>query len=274
LGKCVGSCQPDDVACTDKSHYEICSDVGTAGPAQPCNKACYMNQCTGSCVPGTQDCLNAGGTSAPETCNDQGNYVKGTACVLYDYICKANAGLASCASNPPYKVGQSVSQPGFTDIPKNMLFGNPVLISKRAQVSKLGLIAAVAGSGTGGQHGVAPCNVTMVLYTDDGSVPGGPGKPASQVAQSDVRTLTSADLGNAVEIDLTTQPAPLTAGKYYWIMAQYGCDTGSQKGQGAGNPDLKYVLNAPPAPQQFPTSGVLTSTAYLVSHYLVAQDAP
>ena len=100
-------CTPDEKQCGAAQTAAVCSKDGQwLSDSAPCEFVCTgKGECTGTCKPGDKKCGDAPDTLTPFECDDQGNWVKRTACtnLCADGSCGGSCmpGKTRCVGNKP-----------------------------------------------------------------------------------------------------------------------------------------------------------------------------
>jgi hypothetical protein len=79
---------------------QTCDASGTWQGATACTNTCVSGQCTGTCAPNATQCNG----NTPETCNAMGQWQDGTAC---PFVCNAGSCLGSCMPNATRCMGDT-----------------------------------------------------------------------------------------------------------------------------------------------------------------------
>lgn len=252
-GGCGGECVPGDT-CTSSTEIDRCSADGvlthSTCSAPLGGLACYMDACTGTCVPTTQSCVD----NQPKICGEQGLPSNdGSACMSPDTICKVVQGDAQCVANPPYYVGEhaqlSSQDSGVADI----IFAIPITFSARTRILKYGVVLRGAGVGAGNF-------LRAALYTSSNSA------PATKLGQS-----LEANPSGAGEVLMNPESALIVDAGSYWLAVIFKGTIPTWVESGSGTTRYASASYASGPPNSF---GASTSVSARQNFFVQVQDQP
>lgn len=187
-------CDIGDSECVDEFSIRNCAE-GTWEPMDCTGQACYGDECTGSCVPGTAACTSGGG--ALETCQNTGepSSMQCNATANDDsMICRTD----HCQTNVAYSVGNVTLLDENTTANANRLYLFKLpQIQRKATVQQIGIVSS-ANNGT---------YARLALYQDDAGAPGALVGSTGDVSLNGVANGSAPNPANSI----------VQKDGYYWI---------------------------------------------------------